>query len=375
MRYVFWLLSLLAMSSLAHAEVFFLNGSGVSNKYNVMRFVDGVASPPAPIIGPVAGNAGAGIVHVAWPSSFKLANGKTRVFASRHNGVRWTDVAYWDSADGVAFTLGGVALAQNTPEPHGIGPSQVYYVSGEAKPWHMLYVVRNAAQSGTVIALADSETGEAGTWTRVGTVLESSEPWEAFGVTPSWVIESEPGVWTLFYHGYRDAMYGPAAIAQSRSPKGPFTNKRPIVWPSQHALTITASRLANFGTVSGAVRIGEPYALRTSGSLEVIVPVRQDGSTVWFERPLLGSYAGGEMRHILHNKIDPSYARKKHDGTWEGVFTGYGLWSGVLNEYTFRVAAPAVEGPWTVEAGLPFSPWLPEGLNSVENPTPVMPSE
>lgn len=371
----FFLLIALALCSPAGAETFYLNANGASGKYNIVRFVDGVASPPSPIIGPLANNAGAGIVHAAWPSAFKLPNGKTRVYASRHNGSYWSDIGYWESTDGVSFALVGAALAHDATEPYGIGPSQVYFVPGEARPWHMVYVVRNAAQSGTVIALADSETGEAGSWTRVGTVLESSEPWEAFGVTPSFVVESSPGTWTLFYQGYRDAMYGPAAIAQASSPKGPFTNKRVIMWPSQHEMTLNATRFADSGTVTGTVRIGDPYILRTTGALEVVTPVRQEGNRVWFDRPLFGTYVDGEMDHLLKNKIDPSYVQKEPDGTWSGAFTGYGVWQGVLNEYTFRVTAPSIEGPWTIGDGVPFSPWYPEGLSSTENPAPVVAAE
>jgi hypothetical protein len=61
-------------------------------------------------------------------------------------------------------------------------------------------------------------------------------------------------------------------------------------------------------------------------------------------------------------------------GTVGGVvLTGYGLFSDVLTEYTFRVHAPSLNGPWTPRpSGLAFEPVYSGVLLSLENPAPLV---
>ena len=137
-------------------------------------------------------------------------------------------------------------------------------------------------------------------------------------------------------------------------------------------------RLTSTATVhsGGPVRVGEPYVLRilAGGGVQVTLPTRQVGTTVYFDEFLLADYLSGvELAHIARNKIAPSYATQLPDGSWRGIFTGYGLWNDLITEYTFNVEAPQLSGPWTITPGrVSFTPWNLPTLLSAENPTPVV---
>jgi hypothetical protein len=349
---------------------FILNGyDGV--RYTLMRYADGVAVPTTPIVGP-QNNGGA--THIAWPSAFQIGN-TTRVYGSRHYANQWRDIAVWNAQGGQPFTWGGVVLSQWPIEPYGIGPSQVYYDGEAALPWKLIYLVRNSTGSGNRFDLADSADGVA--WTRRGAILTASEPYEAAGISPSHVVRANDGTWVLFYQAYQTTTFGPAVIATAPTSSGPFTNKQVIFWPNGIAHAVTgAKRLTITGTVNGPVRIGEPHIIRrmAGGGMQVCLPIKQVGSTVYFDEFLLAEYDSNvQLAHIARNKVDPSYAYQCPDGSWRGVCTGYGHWPDQMTEYTFSVQAPALSGPWTIAPGrVPFSPWNLATLLSAENPTPIV---
>ena len=353
-------------------NTFILNGyDGV--RYTLMRYEGRDAVPPSSIVGP--GNDG-GAVHVAWPSAFQV-NGSTRVYGSRYYNNQWRDIACWTGPKSGPFAFSGIALTANVNEPNGIGPSQVYFDAAAARPWKMVYLVRNAIGTGHRLALADSADGLA--WERRGPVMTASESYEAAGFSPSHVMRDNDGTWALFYQAYQSLTQGPAAIALAPTSSGPFGNKQIIFQPTgiTHAVS-NGRRLTSTATVNsgGPVRVGEPYVIRllAGGGLQVTLPTRQVGTTVYFEEFLLADYVSGvELAHIARNKIDPSYATQRPDGSWRGIFTGYGLWSDLITEYTFNVEAPQVSGPWTITPGrVSFNPWNLPTLLSAENPTPVV---
>jgi len=361
-----------ALDCAVAGEVFFLNASDGS-RYTIMRYEGALAVPPVPVIG--SSNDG-GAMHTAWPSAFKLPSGTTRIYASRYfNG--WNDIAVWEATDGLTFSLRGTILTANASEPSGIGPAQVYYDAAAPAPWKMLYAVRNASGTGSKIDLADSTNGLA--WTRRGTVLSVTEPFENAGVSPSWVERAIDGTWILFYHTYISLTQGAAAIATAASSGGPFSTKQLIFQPNAIAYTLTnAKQLATTGIVSGTVRLNEPHLIRhmADGGSQIVLPIKQVGTTVYFDAALLADFSTGstELVHIASNKVDPSYARQFSDGSWRGIFTGYGHWLGVMTEYTFKVEAPTLAGPWTASKGpVAFSPWNLATLKSAENPTPLVP--
>jgi hypothetical protein len=357
----------------AAADRFILNGSS-GQRYSLFQFSDdGVANPPSPIVDVY--NSG-GAQHVAWPSGFVLTSGATRIYASRNISGRWSDIAYWSSADGLTYTLGGVALSSAAGEPHGIGPGQVYYDKTEPAPWKMVFLVRDGV-TGTQMHLADSLDGIA--WTRRGLVFQTTEVWESGGVSPSWMMRSHAGEIVLFYQAYRSANTGPAAVARAASWGAMFGAKRIIMEPTEKSYQVTnAQRLTTTATVPGAVDIGVPHVMRQNDGmgLEVIVPIRQNGSTVWFDRPLLASYTvNSTLAHVGRKKVDPSFLRQHEDGSWSGIFTGYGQFPGVTSEYTFFVWSPNLETPFVAVAGngVPFSPWHVGGFASMENPALISP--
>lgn len=342
-------------------------------QYVVMRYIGRDTVPVGPIISR-QNNGGAS--DVAWPSAFK-SSGSYKVFASRFTDGKWQDVALWISADGTSYNFRSVVFSANSSEPHGIGPAQVFYVAGDPRPWRMVYAVRNVNGTADTINMADSLDGIS--WVRRGPVLSATATYEAGGVCPAWVTRTSSGAWAMFYHAYTSNLStGFAVVATSDSVNGPFTNKVVIYEPNGAVHAVTGGlRLNNFATVSGTVALGELYIIRrmTGGGLQVIVPTRQVGTTVYFDEPLQANYGEvpSEMAHISRKKVDPSYVYELPDGSWRGIFTGYGHWPGLTTEYTMHMTAPAMVGPWTIVPGkTAFNSWNLSSLLSAENPVPVV---
>jgi hypothetical protein len=368
----------MAVPSKAEPDIFFLNSScaGAGAEYRVMRLRgNGIADPATPVIH--SGNWGpGGVVHVAWVSAFRLVD-RVRVYASRYLANRWNDVAAWESVDdGRTFEFFDVVLKPARGEVHGIGPAQVYYDPASAQPWKMIYLVRGDQVNsvGTKFKLVTSPEGLF--WRANGTVLTVSESYEAFGISPSYVTRRLNGEWVLFYQAYETQWLGWPVVAVAKSAEGPFRNKRIIMRPDGVRHTdVRGSRSRRRVTgISGSVNIGVPHVLRRNDktAMEVVVPVAQSGLVVHLERPLTKKYGPGELVPLTTAKIDPSYATERLDGGWDGIFTGYGLFSDILTEYTFRVHAPCLQGPWTPQpTGLAFQP-VYSGMLSLENPTPLI---
>lgn len=355
------------------ADALFILNAYDGTRYTIMRYEGREAVPPTPVIG--AQNDG-GATHVAWPSAFRFPNGTVRIYASRFYSGTWRDIVYWEAADGLNFTWGGVALAMWPVEPYGIGPAQVYYDADDVvSPWKMVYLVRGPTGPGTRIDLADSSDGRV--WQRRGQVFTASQPFEASGVAPTWVTKLIDGSWALFYEAYQTLTFVPAAVAASATSAGPFTNQRVIHQPNGIVHSVSGGRqFTTTAQVSGQARLNEPHVIRrmAGGGTQATVPTRQVGATLYFAEPLHADYLSSvELAHAFRNKISPSYAEQIADGTWRGHWTGYGHWPDTNLEYTVSVEAPSLDGPWSVTPGpVPFSPWNLATLWSAENPTPVM---
>lgn len=159
---------------------FYLNGYGVGANYNIYRFdSDGFASPDLPVIGPLAGNSGAGVIHIAQPSAVRLSD-RIRVFAVRYDGSAWFDIAYWDSFDGgVTFGLPAVAItAASSDAPFGLVDPTVYVATGDAIPCKMVFGVRQASSVPATIKIATS--ADCSSWVIGETVFtQGADAWQA----------------------------------------------------------------------------------------------------------------------------------------------------------------------------------------------------
>lgn len=353
---------------------YYLNVCCEGQRYRIMRFgPDGRPDPAAPVIGEE--NLPADAAGTAWPSAIRV-RGRVYLYASRLVAGTWADVALWESQDGRSFLYRGPVLAALPSEIQGIGPAQVFYDPAGERPFRMVYLVRGAPPSGG-IALASSEDGVH--WRREGTVLEPSEPWEAAGVSPSWVMRLSDGRWALFYHAYETRDLARAAVALAPGSEGPFSGKSVILSPVPSRVPVVAPARRGSSRLrvpeGHPVRLGEPYVLKGDGEAraEPVVPRRRRGAVVELDRPLEASHRPGTMAHVGSRKVDPSVVTENPDGSFSGVFTGYGQFGNLTSEYTFRVSSPRLGGPWRVEpAGLAFEPWFPAGRASTENPTIVL---
>jgi hypothetical protein len=360
------------MATNAGNEFFYLNVCCDAGAYRIMRFgPDGFPDPASPVVDDR--NMPAETLSVAWPSAIRVESGKVMLFGSRYVNNRWADVALWDSDDGQKFAYRGIVLASAADEPMGIGPGQVFYDASSARPFKMIYLVRDTPV-GTTLRLATSTDGNS--WEREHVVMTATEPWEKTGLAPSWVLELSTGEWALFYNAYETVNVAHAAVATAATPAGPFTNKQRILAATQHRVAVLrGKRNSSQIRVAGELRIGEPYVLRADdgSAIEPVVPIKQTGNVVSLSRPLVGDYQSAELAHIAASKPDASFVREHPDGTFSGIFTGYGHFDGALSEYTFRVRSPSLCGPWAIEpAGLAFHPRTPQLLSSAENPTSII---
>lgn len=363
------------------APFFFLNGYGASGSYNVFRFGSGgEANPKTPVIGVLAGNAGAGVVHLAQPSAIQLSD-RIRVFSTRYDGTLWKDMAYWDSFDGgetfgaptVAFTAAAIGAT------YGLVDATVYYAAGDPRPYKMVFGIRQSGGIPSAITLADS--ADCSSWTVQGTVYTpGANGWEAGGIVPSYVFQASDGMWVLCAHGYSASLAdGYAFIAEASSPSGPFGAGALIASPlSAQSGTLTGAAGSTSATTTiGALRLGETYLAwdGAAAAAELVRPIAQSGSSVTFDLPLRLAYSGSVFAHVSAHTIDPSIVWENGDGTWGGYFTSYKALSGKLGEYVVEMSAPARTGPWSwVQRPIAFSPYGPgnEHLSSTENPSPIV---
>lgn len=327
----------------------------------------------------LAGNAGAGITHLAQPSAIKL-NDRLRVFSTRHNGTIWADIAYWDSFDGgetfgsptVAFTASGIGAT------YGLVDATVYYAAGDSRPYKMVFGIRQSSGIPSSITLADSV--DCSSWTVQGAVYTpGANSWEAGGIVPSYVFQASDGKWVLCAHGYSASLAdGYAFIAEASSPSGPFGAGSLIASPPSGQIgTLTGAAGSTTATTTiGTLRLGETYLVwnGSAASAELVKPVSQVGTAVTFDSTLRLTYSGSAFAHVSAHTIDPSFIWENDDGTWGGYFTSYKALS-VLGEYVVEMSAPSRTGPWSfVQRPIVFSPYGPgnEHLNSTENPSTIV---
>ncbi len=366
----------------AHVDgsYFFLNGFGADGIYNIFRFdSSGTASPEAPVIGRLAGNAGTGIVHVAQPSAIQLSD-RVRIFAIRNDGATWSDIAYWDSFDG-GITFGpptAAVTAASIGATHGLADPTIYVKGGDASPFKMLFGIRAASAVPEGITLAIST--DAASWTVGGTVFaKGTDRWQAGGIVPSYVLQRANGDWIVAMHAYDATLAtGVAAYATSSSPDGPFGPAKLMASPyTRQVGKLSGNAGASTGTTNlSSLRLNEPYIALQIGdpSALILTPISQSETTVTFDGPLPVSFFNASFAHVAAAAIDPSIIWETGGG-WEGIFTAYKALSGTTCEYTVRMIAPSIDGPWTISSkAVAFQPYGPGNhhVNSTENPTPIV---
>lgn len=360
---------------------YFLNGYGMNRNYNLYRFdKSGLATPSNAVIGPLAGNAGEGIINVAHPSPIQL-NDRVRVFAQRYSGSIWSDIAYWDSFDG-GMTFGAptaVITAESLGARFGLAYPAVYVAPGDAEPCKMIFGTRSSNGIPTALTLATSS--DCSTWTVHGTVFSrGDDSWQAGGIAPSSVFRRRNGNWVVALNTYNASLaQAHVAYAEATSPNGPFNAATLMASPyTTQVGTLTGAKGENTGTTSiGSLRLNEPYLVYRSGdqAANIVTPIAQSGTTVTFDVPLPETVSGAEFAHVAANKIDPSVIEENADGSATGIFTAYGALPDVLCEYTISVSASALKGPWFITSGkVVFKPYSigNDHINSTENPAPVI---
>lgn len=363
------LVGVMFTTSLVQAETprqWFLNGNGTTEKYQIFEFADsGLPRSVTPVAAPTAP-----IQHVAWPSAVQVEDERW-LLASGYDGKSWDTILRWVSTDNETFSAKGPWFRADATEPFGIGPAHVMFDPDAREPFTVIYLVRGEAGPGSTIAVATSANGQ--TWRRHGAVIVQSLPQEAGGLTMSYACQMQDGDWALFYSGYsEDLTHAAALVATGPSLFEPLTKKLVLLEGDNAMTSISALQAENTATVGTALEIGMPHLIIDPVSNELVVPIQQDGSRVWFDRPLLFDHPDATIASMAASKIDPSYAQQREDGSWRGIMTLYGPQPGVFAEYTAEVSAPELDGKWSFEnTGVRFSPWMASTLYSTENPTPL----
>lgn len=367
MTWIIAALLIVGIPGAARAETqWFLNGNGTDNTYRIWQFADDGLPLTTPVVLPPPGYR-----HVAWPSAVRIGDAR-HVYASVYDGKKWGEIHLWQD-DGKGFDHRGARfVADPVAEPHGVGPAQLVYEPAEPEPYALYYLVRGAAGPGQAIALATSKDGA--TWTRRGNVITATLPEEASGLTMSYACRASDGDFVLAYSGYFEGAAKAAALAVKGPREGPFTDKTVIARPDGFQATVTTGPAENFGLFPDrvSVPIGMPLLIVDGDYNETVVPIKQVGRTVFFDRPTFFAHPSASVFSMAASKIDPSFIEETPDG-WRGIFTVYGPAPGSFAEYTTEFSAPSPTGQWTPDgAGLRFTPWQNETLRSTENPTPLV---
>lgn len=352
----------------AHADVWYLNGSGPGTPPQLWAFGDdGLPLSADPVVA-----VSAKLRAIAWPSAVRVGSA-IRLYASAYSGG-WNTVRLWRSEDGVTFADLGAVFAADVSEPHGVGPTHVMYEPGAPEPYTMYYVVRGPSGPGGVIAVATSRDGTS--WTRKGTVLSASLPEEASGLSVSYACRRDDGDRVLVYHGYSlNATKGVAIVATARGGvTRPFAGKSVVKRFDDFDTTLTGGAGQRDATVPPHVTVplGIPLLIGDATAREAIVATRQKGRSLGFDRPLSRGYSGAPLYSMARNKTDLSHVRELPDGAWRGIFTLYKP-AALVAEYTTEGLASSLTGPWRYAGkGFRFRPSLPGTLHSLENPTPLV---
>lgn len=350
-----------------------LNGSNHSQEYSLTLFdLDGYPSPFKPII---ANHNDNGALHVTWASGVLLPNGVTRIYGSRFINNRWQDICVWQipAAGGAAVFMGGALSI--VPGETGIGPSTLFEVPGDPRPYKIICLSRTPGPGGTEdiskAFLASSVTGAAGTWQRDGVVVNVDHPWEqnACANFVIWLEDEEK--WALF---------SGCGIGFADNIGDVFTDKVQTMFPNGLVHNVLECEPGtNSVRVSGQVRIDEPYFIfnPVSGSGAPIYPEKQVGDRIYFPTQITADYSGGKVAHMGRIAYGIKYAWKKQDGTWGAFATCQGMSipenPHLLGEYTVEMEAPAIRGPWSFsKKNIVFKPYNGRMYASCENPAPIL---
>ncbi len=338
---------------IASADGYVGNAYGVEGRYQIFEFTE-EGSPLYQISNSTN--------HIAWPSAIRLGP-QTTVYASENISGKWQNIRRWVSIDGVHYSDTGSVFSANGSEPYGIGPATVNY---DGSTWRMFYLIRGSAGSGTRVGLATSADGVA--FTRSGTVFATGSEAPG-GAAVSYACTDGSTSYLLIQAYSADLNTGPSLVVSATSPGGKYSLVGMALPPSSASGTITGSAGNNFARFTGAIRIGVPIVVNDGPA--PYVPTEKSGTVVWLDRPLEKAYSGTAWGEITRSKADMSFIRKTANGSWEGAVTGYGVFPGVLSEYTNPINASSVTGPYIQGSGYFLKPYFNSGKYSTENPEPI----
>ncbi len=279
-------------------------------------------------------------------------------YASVYN-EGWKTVRLYTASHGVEFIDQGPVFAANGDEPHGIGPAYVMRDPEGSDLYVMYYLVRGPEGSGDYIAIATSPDGKA--WTRRGIAISASLPEEAGGLSISYACRQSSGEMVLLFHGYDAGLAkGVALVATAPDPTSKFSDKAIIKSWDGFSGTVTGNAGEHDGLVIAAASVPIGIPLLIAGSpAEPIAATKQEGTRIWFDRPLLGAHAESRLYSMARNKVDMSYIREMPDGSWTGIATLYNP-EALSAEYTTALSSSTLQGPWEYDrTGFKFEPRLP----------------
>ena len=354
MRAVIATLATVLCSCAAFAEGYVANTYGVEGRYRVFEFTAN-GHPVRPVSGLSHSN-------VAWPSAVRIGN-RVHVFASVQVGGKWSEIRRWTSVDGAAYVDDGAVFVAGVAEPHGVGPATVTY---DGSVFRIYYLERGISGPGSAIGVARS--GDGLSFVRAGTVYTAASS-DGGGLSVSYAC-IDGGMTYLLLHSYStDLSTASSVIASAQDPDGVFSRGGELLAKSDMHGTVTGQAGNSFAQFSGSLTEGRPIVVRDGNATSYIVKEIK-GATVYFDRPLAQTYASAPFADFMRNKADISFVSKLED-KWIGAVTGYGQFPGLTSEYTSRLSAPEVSGPWVVDGGYFLSPYFNSGRYSTENPEPI----
>lgn len=371
MKFIAPLFALLFLAAPAKAG-FVLNGQGPSGVYSLFRITpNGAMTNPTAIIGP--SGSGFDASHVYWPSAV-LVGSTLRVYASAQDASGNISLGLWTSTNGINFTRVGQVLAPISGEGQ-IGGAHVLYDAADSVAPYKMWFGTNYGTRPVVIKYATSTDGVI--WTRQGTVITASQPYETSGFQLDFVCyDAASSLWRMWYDATGDSGATFQAIeATASSPGGPWTKVGPVLSPvggSAYTVSSTVtpgSRYLRLNTTSG-LNVGGVYVLGNGTVSErVVIEAVLDGDEASIKDAMVSSGSNFTLRPVDMKKVAMSSFWRDSNGVGRAVFTGWGAGSGALMEYAFEGYQSGGAFVRDFAAPARFKPTGPGSLYSFENPS------
>ena len=275
------------------------------------------------------------------------------IFANYRNssvGLVWCDGSQDPGDPGNWHWHGSVISSANAP--HLIKHNGTWYIfyADKARTAGSVPGYSGAYPSSNPISVASS-TDVGGPYVYVGTVLTSTEPWEAYRVDEPYVFQRNDGKWILVYMGDAGSTTEIIGYAVADNILGPYTK-------------FSGNPIINFGPAGSidAGTVADPWVVEFKGTYYIGYTVSPTKSSPWKTAYVTTTDWVNFTKHGIIRDLGPS-------GSWDQLNAFRGAVTRFEDTYYFSYTGKPAGGPLASQyvMGIVTQPaFMPEKLNSCE---------